>query len=74
MNAPEGFSNVIETLLADRSPAVQARSLSVKQQRMLVLAQLVRGSRARGPDPTFVHALGLRLSRRISRHAPSFRD
>jgi hypothetical protein len=66
MNAPERFSDVIETLLEDRSPAVQARCLNVKEQRMLLLAQRIRGSLAQWPDPTFVQALRLRLRGRFS--------
>ena len=74
MNRPGHFNNVVETLLADRAPAVQARCLSVKEQRMLLLAQRIRGSWTPGPDPTFVQALRLRLSRRVSRLTPPVRD
>jgi hypothetical protein len=74
MNAPERFNDVIETLLADRSPAVQVRCLNLKEQRMLLLAQRIRGNREQGPDPTFVQALRLRLLRRILPRALSIRN
>jgi hypothetical protein len=74
MNGPERFNNVVETLLAERSPARQARCLGMREQRMLVLAQRIRGSRGRGPSPTFVQTLRLRLARLSKRPAPSVRD
>jgi hypothetical protein len=63
MNDPERSNNVVETLLADRSPAAQARHLNVKEQRMLLLAQRLRGSREQGPDPAFAEALDFWLWR-----------
>jgi hypothetical protein len=74
MDGPERLNTVVETLLADRSPAAQARCLSAREQRMLLLAQRIRGSRERGPRPTFVTELRRRLVRPASRLTPSVRD
>ena len=63
MNNCESFNEVVERLLVDRSPATQARYLGIEEQRMLILAQRIRGSREQVPDRGFVEALDFRLWR-----------
>jgi hypothetical protein len=58
MNGPDRFNSVVETLLADRSPAAQARCLGVTEQRMLLLAQRIRGSREHGYLPHIFKRVG----------------
>jgi hypothetical protein len=70
MSHPERFNKVIETLLADRSPAPGAGGLDLTEQRMLLLAQRIRGSRGQGPDPSFVDALRAR-NRRVREESNS---
>jgi hypothetical protein len=74
MNDPERFNDLVETLLADRSPAAQARDLNLEGQRMLLLAQRLRGSQGQGPDPIFVEAPYPLLRRRLSALAASAGD
>jgi hypothetical protein len=61
MNDCESFNEVVERLLVDRSPATQARYLGIEEQRMLILAQRIRGSREQRPDPGFMEALDFQL-------------
>jgi hypothetical protein len=63
MFGPEHFNQVVETLIAGQSPAAQVRSLGAREQRMVQLAQSIRGSLGQGPDPDFVAALHRRLAR-----------
>jgi hypothetical protein len=74
VGVPERFNTAVATLLADRSPAPGAGGLDLTEQRMLLLAQRIRGSRGQGPDPSFVDVLRVRLRRRISLSTLSVRD
>jgi hypothetical protein len=65
MNDSERLNEGVETLLADRSPAAQARCLDLEEQRMLLLAQHIRGSREQEPNPRFAEALLLQLRHRV---------
>lgn len=47
------LERAIEKLLAGRSPRSEARQLSRDEQRMLRMAQLLRGARGQAPDPEF---------------------
>jgi nitrite reductase/ring-hydroxylating ferredoxin subunit len=70
MSDSEQFDRAIEKLLADQSPRQEALSLDEEEQRMLRLAQLLRGSRSQTPSPEFVDRLRDRImpgSRRVSR-------
>ncbi|HCG03026.1 MAG TPA: hypothetical protein DEV93_21100 [Chloroflexi bacterium] len=57
MNAPEHFNELVEALLSDKSPARRARCLDLTEQRMLVVAQRLRGCRTVGPAPGFLETL-----------------
>lgn len=57
MSDTERFDRAIEDLLSDRSPRADARGLDPDEQRMLRMAQLLRGSRTQEPDPGFVARL-----------------
>ena len=70
MTAVERFSEVLDVLVADRSPVIRVRELSVQEQRMLVFAQRLRGSRQQGPDPLIVERLGLALAGQAEPAAP----
>lgn len=74
MNVPDRFNDVAEVLLADRSPARQARHLGAEERRMLLMAQRIRGSQEKGPDLGFVEALRFRLKLAGSRSARAVVD
>ncbi|HZU14022.1 MAG TPA: Rieske (2Fe-2S) protein [Chloroflexota bacterium] len=61
MNDPERLDRALEELLHDRSPRGVGESLDGEEQRMLRVAQLLRGSRPADPDGEFVEALHARL-------------
>jgi len=66
----DALDRAIEKLLADRSPRDEAASLDPEQQRMLRMAQLLRGSAPEEPDDDFVAGLHGRLipaSQRVTR-------
>ncbi len=61
MTDAERFDEAVEMILADRSPKDQMQYLDATQQRMLILAQRIHGSKTRGPSPEFLEELRLRL-------------
>jgi len=72
MNDEERFEQAIGKLLADRSPRSEAAGLSPEEQRMVRMAQLLRGSRGQAMVPEFTERLHARLfshQRRITRRA-----
>lgn len=71
MSDIERFHEAVEKLLADRSPVGQLSALDAEEQRMLRLAQLLRGHTGQEPSTEFVAHLRARLapSARVSRRA-----
>jgi cytochrome b6-f complex iron-sulfur subunit len=72
MNDEERFEQAIEKLLADRSPRSVVARLSPEEQRMVRVAQLLRGSRGQELAPEFADRLHTRLfpqKRLVSRRA-----
>jgi hypothetical protein len=67
MNDQERFNYLVEVLIDDRSPAMQAGRLDPAEQRMLLLAQRMCGSRGQEPSAEFLQT----LRRRISTHRSS---
>ncbi|HEX8919537.1 MAG TPA: Rieske (2Fe-2S) protein [Chloroflexota bacterium] len=66
----ERFDEALDRLQADESPRAAAAEMSDEEQRMLQMAQLLRGSQGRAPEKAFVESLHDRLivrPRRISR-------
>jgi nitrite reductase/ring-hydroxylating ferredoxin subunit len=66
----EGFDDAIERLMADRSPRAEAGNLDTDEQRMVRMAQLLRGTRPGEIDPAFAADLHARLferPRKVSR-------
>ena len=61
MSDSQRLDELLELLLRDQSPTLNARSLDPLEQRMLVLAQRIRGSQTQRPTPEFVRALHSRL-------------
>jgi nitrite reductase/ring-hydroxylating ferredoxin subunit len=61
MSNEEPFERAIEKLLADRSPRSEAAGLSGDEQRMVRMAQLLRGSRGGETAPEFADRLQARL-------------
>lgn len=61
MSDPDRLNKAIEALLADRSPADFAGDLDLEDQRMLRMAQLLRGSHTPVPDARLVTSLRARL-------------
>lgn len=57
MSDIDRFDRAIEELLADRSPHADAERLDPEEQRMLRMAQMLRGSQSGEPDPEFVDRL-----------------
>jgi nitrite reductase/ring-hydroxylating ferredoxin subunit len=74
MNDEGRFERAIETLLADRSPRSEIAGLTAEEQRMLRLAQLLRGSSGGAMDREFADRLHARLfpPQRISRRSALF--
>lgn len=72
MTESNGLDRALEDLLAGRSPRSSAQNLDPEEQRMLRVAQLLRGSRVEEPEPEFVESLHSRLfpqEQRVSRRA-----
>lgn len=72
MTHSEDFDRAIESLLEDRSPRADAARLDAEEQRMLRMAQLLRGSRGQESSPEFVERLHNSLfapRARVSRRA-----
>ncbi len=72
MSDSDQFDKAIEKLLADQSPRSELFGLDQDEQRMVQMAQLLRGSRDEGPAPGFVerlHATVLPQPVRVSRRA-----
>jgi len=71
MSDLERFHQALEQLLADQSPAPDLSALDEQEQRMIRMAQLLRGSTASVPRPEFITHLHDRLApgrrRRVSR-------
>jgi Rieske Fe-S protein len=70
VNDDDQFERAIEKLLADRSPRSEVGGLSEDEQRMVRMAQLLRGSRGQELAPEFADRLQARLfpqRRRVSR-------
>lgn len=69
MSDEEPFERAIEKLLADRSPRSEVAGLSEEEQRMVRMAQLLRGSRGGEMAPQLVDRLYAHLfpRRRVSR-------
>jgi nitrite reductase/ring-hydroxylating ferredoxin subunit len=63
MTDEDRFERAIEKLLADRSPRSEAAGLSGDEQRMVRMAQLLRGSRGGETAPEFAARLQARLFR-----------
>lgn len=61
MSDSERLDRALEDLLAGRSPRAAAEALDSEEQRMLRVAQLLRGSRSAEPEPEFVESLHERL-------------
>jgi hypothetical protein len=57
MDDLEQLNELIEILAGDRSPATDARRVGTREQQLMLMAQQIRGSRTRGPDPAFVARL-----------------
>jgi len=69
---PDRLNEALEALLADHSPSGMAQELDTDEQKMLQMAQLLRGSRESRPDDQFVESLRSRLRekpRRLSRRS-----
>lgn len=70
MSDDERFDRALEELLADRSPLREATGLSKDEQRMVHMAQLLRGTRTADATPEFAERLRRRVfggSPRVSR-------
>lgn len=70
MTEIDRFSKALDDLVADRSPRAEAAGLDEDEQRMLRMAQLLRGSVGKPPDPSFASDLRsqlLRPRKRLSR-------
>ncbi len=70
MSDMERFHQALEQLLADRSPAPDLPALDEKEQRMMRVAQLLRGSTAPAPRSDFITHLRHRIvpgRQRVSR-------
>jgi nitrite reductase/ring-hydroxylating ferredoxin subunit len=74
MNDLDRFERAIETLLADRSPKSVMVGLSAEEQRMVQMAQMLRGSHGQTMDPAFAERLRGRLvaPRRVTRRTAAF--
>lgn len=70
MQDRERFNEAVETLLDDCSPARRAEYLNPKEQRILVLAQRLRGQWGQAPSLDFIQALRHRLGTRHAMLAP----
>jgi hypothetical protein len=57
----ERFERATEKVLADRSPRREVETLSPEEQRMVRMAQLLRGSRIQEMAPDFTRRLHARL-------------
>jgi len=57
MSDVERFNDAVDALLANRSPGPIAGDLDAEEQRMLLMAQRIRGSQAPAPAPAFVARL-----------------
>lgn len=73
MSPEERFERALEKVVADQSPREEVAGLGEEEQRMLRMAQLIRGSASQEPDPEFVERLHervfpppLRISRRTA--------
>jgi len=64
MSRSDEFDRALEALLEDRSPRNEAGRLDAEEQRMLRMAQLLRGSRGQETSPEFVRRLHDGLSHR----------
>jgi hypothetical protein len=62
----ESFNDLVEVLLADRSPARRVGRLPAVEQRMMWLAQRIRGTQTRSADSAFVQRLRTLLRYRSS--------
>jgi len=72
MSKSKRFDRALEKLLADRSPRREASYLDREEQRLLRVAQLLRGSRGQAPSGEFIGRLraGIFLRQRhVSRRA-----
>lgn len=61
MSDSERLNRALEDLISGRSPRDAAQDLDPDEQRMLRVAQLLRGSRSQEPEPEFVESLHERL-------------
>ncbi len=57
MSESDRFDQAIEKLMADQSPRSELSGLDAEEQRMLRMAQLLRGSMGASPRPDFVETL-----------------
>lgn len=71
MTDSQEFDQAIERLLADQSPRSHASRLASDEQRMVRMAQILRGSNSASASPQFVEELRDRLTpaRRVTRRA-----
>jgi hypothetical protein len=60
------FHRAIDTLLSDQSPRREVANLDREEQRLMLMAQLVRGSQGQSASPEFVDRLHARLSPSIA--------
>lgn len=61
MSDSERLDEAIDRIVADRSPRTEMAHLSVEEQRMLRMAQLLHGTQPHTVDPAFRHTLHNRL-------------
>lgn len=61
MSDQERLDRALDELIAGRSPRSDAEALDPEEQRMLRVAQLLRGSRGEEPDEEFIESLHARL-------------
>ena len=72
MSDSERFDRAIEKVLSARSPRREVSTLDPEEQRLVQMAQRLRGSQGQSPSPEFVDRLHARLfhqPRRVSRRA-----
>ncbi|HEX6510143.1 MAG TPA: Rieske 2Fe-2S domain-containing protein [Chloroflexota bacterium] len=70
MSGNEPFDEAIERILADESPRAEVSRLPDEEQRMLRMAQLLRGTQQQPMDPEFAEQLHERIfagGRKVSR-------
>lgn len=77
MSDLERFNDALDALIADRSPHGVLPDLDAEEQRMVRMAQLIRGSQAKGPAPEFVERVREEIAdaprpARVSRRAAFF--